>query len=110
MSTKHSLPEADYYAVIFATTRSADLEGYPEMDEITMKLAAEQPGYLGYESVNNGDRSIFISYWESREAIAGWSRNVTHQMAKSKAEKWYSRYLSQVCRVESSREYVAGNL
>jgi heme-degrading monooxygenase HmoA len=97
------LPENGFYAVIFSNTKSANLEGYAEMDEITMDLAVRQPGYLGYESITNENRTIFISYWETKEAIDGWRRNSTHQMAKAQAVKWYERYLTQICFVESSR-------
>lgn len=97
-----SLPKNNFYAVIFSSTKSDTLDGYAEMDEITMKLAKEQPGFLGYESVNNGKGGIFISYWESKEAIENWRKNATHQMAKSNAKNWYKRYLSQICLVESS--------
>lgn len=96
------LPQKDFYAVIFSSTKSDDLEGYKEMDEMTMKLAQEQKGFLGYESVNNGKDGIFISYWESMEAIHTWRVNSTHLLAKSNAIKWYKRYLSQICKVESS--------
>jgi heme-degrading monooxygenase HmoA len=96
------LPKSNFYAVIFSSTKSDDLEGYAEMDEKTLALAQQQPGYLGYESVNHQNSGIFISYWESREAIENWRKNATHQMAKSNAGKWYKRYLSQVCLVESS--------
>ncbi len=99
------LPSGNFYAVIFSSTKSANLEGYAEMDELTMKLAAEQPGYLGYESVSNGNTGIFISYWESRAAIDNWRVNATHRMAKGQAHQWYARYLSQICLVESSRLY-----
>lgn len=96
------LPIANFYAVIFSSTKSNDLDGYAEMDEATMKLAEQQPGYIGYESVNNLNTGIFISYWESKEAIENWRKNATHKMAKSNAGKWYKRYLSQICLVESS--------
>ncbi|MGZ3809792.1 MAG: antibiotic biosynthesis monooxygenase family protein [Bacteroidia bacterium] len=96
------LPKNNFYAVIFSSTKSDTLDGYAEMDEITMKLAQEQPGYLGYESVNQGNKGIFISYWESNAAIENWRKNATHQMAKSNAKNWYKRYLSQICLVESS--------
>jgi len=96
------LPKSNFYAVIFSSTKSNTLEGYTEMDEATLKLAAEQPGYLGYESVNNLNTGIFISYWESKESIENWRKNATHQMAKSNAHKWYKSYLSQICLVESS--------
>ena len=97
------LPEKNFYAVIFSSTKAANKEGYAEMDEATMRLAAEQAGYLGYESVSSGNNGIFISYWESREAINSWREHATHRMAKSRANDWYSCYLSQVCLVESSR-------
>jgi len=97
-----TLPKNNFYAVIFSSTKSNDLEGYDEMDKHTMLLAQQQPGYLGYESVNNGNLGIFISYWESKDAIENWRQNATHKMAKSNAIKWYKRYLSQICFVESS--------
>lgn len=102
---KTSPPATGYYAVIFSSTKSDNLEGYQEMDELTMELAQGQKGFLGYESCANGDRSIFISYWESMEAIAVWRNNMTHIKAKSNARQWYKRYLSQVCKVESSHLY-----
>ncbi|MBX3164428.1 MAG: DUF4188 domain-containing protein [Bacteroidetes bacterium] len=95
-------PKNNYYAVIFSSTKSDDLEGYAEMDEITMKLAQEQEGFLGYESCANGNKSIFISYWQSMEAINVWRNNMIHIQAKSNAKQWYKRYLSQICKVESS--------
>lgn len=97
------IPEKDYYAVIFSSTKSDDLTGYKEMDELTLKLAHEQPGFLGYESVNQNNSGIFISYWESMDAINNWRKNSTHLMAKAAAGKWYKRYLSQICKVEHSK-------
>jgi heme-degrading monooxygenase HmoA len=96
-------PAKDYYAVIFCSTKSENLAGYAEMDELTLKLAQEQPGFLGYESANNDGQGIFISYWQDMNAINNWRQNSTHLMAKAQANNWYKRYLSQVCKVESSR-------
>ncbi|MBN8693270.1 MAG: DUF4188 domain-containing protein [Bacteroidetes bacterium] len=102
MPWKKSPPTSGYYAVIFSSTKSDNLEGYKEMDDETMRLAQEQNGYLGYESVSNGNTGIFISYWESMEAINVWRQNSTHLMAKAKANQWSKRYLSQICKVEHS--------
>ncbi len=96
------LPKNNFYAVIFSNTKSDDLEGYAEMDERTMTLAQQQPGYLGYETLSSENKTIFISYWENKEAIENWRKNATHLTAKSQAKKWYRRYLSQICLVESS--------
>lgn len=98
-------PSGNYYAVIFSSTKSDNLEGYAEMDELTLKLAQEQEGFLGYESCSNGNKGIFISYWQSMEHIGVWRNNMTHVKAKSNAGQWYDRYLSQICRVESSHLY-----
>lgn len=102
-----SYPTTDFYAVIFSSTKSNDLEGYEEMDNITMELAQQQQGFLGYESVANGNKSIFISYWKDAESIDTWRKNMTHIQAKSNAEKWYARYLTQICKVEKSREFTS---
>jgi heme-degrading monooxygenase HmoA len=99
------LPKSNYFAVIFSSTKSESLEGYVEADELTMHLASEQKGFIGYESLSCGSKTIFISYWESRESIDAWRLNSTHQLAKSNAKKWYKRYLSQVCHVENSHLY-----
>lgn len=96
------LPESGFYAVIFSNTKNDNLDGYAEMDEKTMALAQKQPGFLGYESLTKEKETIFISYWESREAINNWRNNSVHQLAKSNAAKWYKRYLSQICFVERS--------
>ena len=79
------LPKNNFYAVIFSSTKNSDLEGYTEMDDATMLLAKEQPGYLGYESVNNLNTGIFISYWQSKDAIEKWRINSTHKLAKDQA-------------------------
>lgn len=70
------------------------------MDTLTLQFAQEQPGFLDYESINNGNTGIFISYWESMDAINIWRQNSTHLIAKAKTGQWYKRYLSQICKVE----------
>lgn len=105
MNWKKTPPEKDYYAVIFSSVKSDDMAGYKEMDELTMKLATEQNGFLGYENVSNSNKSIFISYWETMDDINNWRINSTHLLAKSNAKTWYARYLSQICKVEYSKLY-----
>lgn len=102
MTWKKTPPASGYYAVIFCSTKSEDLDGYEEMDALTLKLAEEQPGFLGFESVSKEGEGIFISYWESMDAIHDWRGIMTHLKAKSNARLWYKRYLSQICKVEHS--------
>jgi heme-degrading monooxygenase HmoA len=104
---KTEIPSRDYYAVIFCSTKSADLENYKEMDEKIMKLAIEQEGFLGYESAGGLDAGIFISYWKNIESIQKWRDNSDHIVAKkSGIDKWYDRFLSQICKVEHSHHFV----
>jgi len=105
MLDKNVLNGKDYYAVIFSNTKSDNKEGYAEMDNLTMELAAKQKGYLGFETVSNGNNTLFVSYWETMEDINNWSNNAIHMEAKANAHKWYTRYLSQICKVERSRYF-----
>lgn len=96
-------PTPPYYAVIFTSTRTEGDEGYAEMAERMVELAAQQPGYLGVESARN-EVGITVSYWESLEAIRHWKANAEHLVAqKLGREKWYSAFKTRVCRVE--RDY-----
>lgn len=92
-----------YYAVIFTTTLTENLEGYYEMAVRMEELAKQQKGYLGIESAR-ADIGITISYWESLEAVLLWKNNVEHTEARNLGrEKWYKKYQLRICKVE--REY-----
>ena len=107
MSTPARTPEPPYYAVIFTSTRTAVDEGYGDMAEKMVELAAQQPGYLGVESARGEDGlGITVSYWESEEAIANWRANAEHRIAQSHGrEKWYSEFVTRVAKVERSRSF-----
>ncbi|MEZ4721333.1 MAG: antibiotic biosynthesis monooxygenase [Flavobacteriales bacterium] len=98
------VPEAPYYANIFHYYLGDDLEGYAEADEITLKLALEIDGFLGYESHKSDGRGSFISYWRDQEAIDQWRKNTIHIHAKSEGmRRWYKYYHSMLVKVESAR-------
>ena len=92
-----------YYAVIFSTIMTDNLEGYQEAAERMEALAKQQPGYLGVESARN-TMGITVSYWESIEAITQWKNNVEHTEVRNLGRvKWYKQYQLRICKVE--REY-----
>jgi heme-degrading monooxygenase HmoA len=96
-------PEPPYYAVIFASVRTAqDNEGYVDAAERMAQLASEQPGYLGVDSVRGADGvGITVSYWSSEEAIAAWRRNAEHTLVRENGRKnWYNEYELRVAKVE----------
>ena len=93
-----------YYAVIFTSLRTdKDFSGYDAMAVKMAELAAQQPGFLGMESVRDG-LGITVSYWESLEDIAAWKRNAEHRVAQKLGnEAWYAAFRVRICKVE--RDY-----
>ncbi|RLD28504.1 MAG: antibiotic biosynthesis monooxygenase [Bacteroidetes bacterium] len=97
-----------YYAVIFTSKETKNIEGYSEMSEEMKELAKQQEGFLGLESARN-EIGITVSYWKSLEAIKNWKQNSDHLVAQKKGkENWYSWYNVKICKVE--REYELGEL
>jgi heme-degrading monooxygenase HmoA len=96
-------PTPPYYAVVFTSVRSdADPSGYEETAARMVELAARQPGYLGVESVRDGDGvGITVSYWSSLEAVRAWKAEAEHRLAQQAGrQRWYDSYRLRVCRVE----------
>jgi heme-degrading monooxygenase HmoA len=98
-------PKPPYYAVIFSSQRADGEDGYGEMAARMVELAAQQPGFLGVESVRDaGGVGITASYWESLDAFKSWKRNEEHLVAQAKGKAvWYQQYRLRICKVE--REY-----
>ncbi len=96
-----------YYAVIFTSQRTGDETGYAEMAELMERLAREQPGYLGIESVRSqSGEGITVSYWTSREAIAAWKHHLKHRAAQERGRReWYQSFALRICRVEEARSW-----
>ncbi len=104
MSLIADTPEPPYYAVIFTSLKTGDTDGYAETAERMLELAAEQPGFLGVESVRE-DLGITVSYWADLESIRLWKQQAEHRLAqKSGREKWYSSYKTRIARVERDYE------
>jgi len=101
-------PNTECFAVIFTSTRTEGDNGYTEASERMMQRVAEQPGFLGIDSIRGADGvGITVSYWESEAAILAWREHPEHRViqARGRAE-WYSAFQTRVCRVE--REYRFG--
>ena len=76
-------PEPPYYAVIFSSLRQGPDAGYGETADRMMELAAQQPGYLGVESLRGPDGfGITVSYWRDEESIRAWKRDAEHAEAR----------------------------
>jgi len=104
MSLIAKTPEPPYFAVIFSSLRSDDREGYVETAARMVELAAQQPGFLGVESVRE-ELGITISYWSDLESIRQWKTQAEHlQAQKMGREKWYTHYKTRIARVERDYE------
>jgi len=102
------ISKQDYYAVIFTSTQTENVNGYGEMALKMEILAKQHVGFLGIDSVRN-DVGITVSYWESLDAIKKWKQNSEHLLAQQKGKTyWYSWYNVRICKVE--REYEFGNI
>jgi heme-degrading monooxygenase HmoA len=91
-----------YYAVIFSSQRTQGDKGYAAMADRMVELAAQQPGYLGVESVRGADGfGITVSYWDSEAAIANWKQNAEHRDAQANGwSTWYQHFELRVAKVE----------
>ena len=102
-------PAPPYYAVVFTSQRrEGDGDGYGRTADRMVELAAQQPGYLGAESVRNAEgEGITVSYWTDEAAAAAWKRNAEHLQAQRLGRsQWYGRYELRIARVE--RAYGGG--
>ncbi|MCB1318705.1 MAG: antibiotic biosynthesis monooxygenase [Leptospiraceae bacterium] len=96
------------FAVIFSSLRSTDdPEGYAAMAERMERMAAEQPGFLGVESVRDSSgRGITVSYWESLDAVRAWRAQPAHIDAQKKGKaQWYREYRIRVCEMLYESEF-----
>jgi heme-degrading monooxygenase HmoA len=104
MSEIATTPEPPYVAVIFTSLRTEeDDEGYAAMAARMEELGAEQPGYLGIESVRDG-LGITVSYWRTEADARAWKQVAEHLGAQHLGQQqWYRAYRVRVAVVQ--RDY-----
>jgi heme-degrading monooxygenase HmoA len=96
-------PKPPYYAVIFSSTRTQGDQGYADMADLMVELAAQQEGFLGLESARN-ELGITVSYWKDLDSIKKWREHTEHTVARNKGRSdWYQRFKTRIAKVE--RDY-----
>lgn len=94
-----------YYAVIFISSLSDNIDGYTEMADEMLKLARRMPGFLGFESARE-QSGISVSFWQDEAAIENWRRHSRHRLAQKQGyERWYESFELHVARVERFKRY-----
>ena len=93
-------PDPPYTAVVFTSVRTEGDQGYAATAMRMDALAAEQPGYLGIETVHEGDAGLTVSYWVDEAAAAAWKQVAEHLVAQERGrEVWYADYRVRVATV-----------
>ena len=92
--------------VIFLSVRtSADDAGYGAAAVAMESLAAQQPGYRGFESTRGSDGlGITLSFWADNASALRWRDHPEHTAIREAGRgRWYERYEVIVC--EAQRSY-----
>jgi heme-degrading monooxygenase HmoA len=97
-------------AVIFMSRRNgADEAGYSTAAAAMERLAAVQPGYLGFVSTRGADGiGIAVSYWQDDAAARAWRDQPEHARIRDLGRsRWYDSYSLAVAAVERSYKWSA---
>lgn len=91
------------HVVIFqAVVKELD-EEYSRTAARMRDLAIGSFGCVRFESVQEGDREITLSYWNSEADIVAWRGHPEHRQAQEQGkERWYASYQVEVAKVERS--------
>ena len=105
VTTLAPLFEPPYWAVIFASQRTEGDNGYAAMAAEMERLVAEQPGYLGMETVRAADGTgITSAYFRTEADARAWKQVSRHLEAQRLGRaNWYRAYRVRVAKIE--REY-----
>ncbi len=98
-------PQPPYFAVIFTSIKTPRDEGYNEMAEKMIALAAKQEGFLGVEAARN-EIGITVSYWKDVASIKKWKEISEHKIAQEKGKTtWYKSFKTRIAKVERDYEF-----
>lgn len=95
-------------AVIFVAQRTGDDDaGYFAAAQSMDALAAQQPGYVGINSVRRDDGlGITVSYWADDAAAKAWRDHPEHVDIRDQGRgRWYAHYSLHVARIERSYDW-----
>ena len=94
-----------YTAVVFTSRLADDTDGYGEAADRMEVLAAQQPGYLGFEGARGPDGlGVSVSYWVDEAAAVAWKQVAEHLLVQQQGRaRWYDRYTVRVATV--TRQY-----
>ena len=100
--------DSPYYAVIFTSVRTPGDNGYSERADEMDKLAADQPGFLGMDSVRDADGfGVTVSYWRDEDSVKNWREHAAHAVTRDEGrDRWYESFTVHVAKVERAYAFV----
>lgn len=102
-----TLPKGSMSVIFIAQRTDDDDDGYAAAATAMDMLAAQQPGYLGMESVRGASGlGITVSYWRSDDAAKAWRDHSDHKAIRDTGrERWYSHYSLHVAEITRSYDW-----
>lgn len=101
-------PPAGAIAVIFLSGRNgADPDGYGEAAAAMERAAAARDGYLGIDSVRDGEGvGVTISWWRDEAAALAWRDDPDHTRIRNQGRAlWYDWYRVIIASVERAYDW-----
>ena len=101
-------PEPPYVAVIFTNQQvPGEHDDYDRAAARMDEMARQVDGFLGIESVRDGDGiGITVSYWRDEAAVETWRGDPEHLEAQASGrDHWYAWFELRVARVERASSY-----
>jgi len=89
--------------VMFVSERTGDdAAGYAAAADAMERLAAEQPGYRGIDSVSADGIGITLSYWADEASAIAWRNHPEHtatrEAGRGRWYKWYKLHVADIGR------------
>lgn len=102
-----TLPSGTTSVIFIAQRTCDDALGYDRAASEMDLLAAQQPGYIGMDSVRGNDGlGITVSYWASETDAKSWRDNKEHALIRDAGRnRWYSEYSLHVATVTRSYDW-----
>jgi heme-degrading monooxygenase HmoA len=91
-------------AVIFVSLRTAAHGAdYGAAADAMLARAAQQPGYLGFDSVRGADGlGITVSYWRTAADAQAWKNDAAHTLIRNRGRadwyEWYALHVAETIR------------
>jgi heme-degrading monooxygenase HmoA len=89
--------------VMFVSEHTGDdPDGYAAAADAMDRLAAQQPGYRGIDSVSAGGLGITLSYWADEASAVAWRKHPEHaatrEAGRGRWYKWYRLHVADITR------------